>query len=246
MSLVPECPSAWRKGVDKDQQYADKDHAQSPVQGGVNNYRALATLKLRELLSSAEVRMRMWEGDLEGWLGDGVFKTVHGGGNTSGHPNLDLRIEVEAKVLGVPDTATEFHRPRYGYAQGSAEAYTEINLYGKILVRFRDHVRDHTTVMLGDSMGSTNSGGWPCMAPEPLCAPQLPCRYSECDIVNADALGDACDPAYRYAELQIYGPLGPEDITEVVFCDGVRATRGLRNLLGDWSVTFYELDDYPT
>lgn len=245
MSPAPRSPDAWREGVNKDQQCADEDYARSTGRE-LDDYRAAATVRLCDLLDGAEVRMRMREYDLEGWLDEGVFETAHGAGNTSGTNDLHLRIEVEAKVLGVHADATDPERPRYGYAQGSGEGDVEINQYGKILVRFRDRVREHATVMLGDSIGSTRSSQWQCMAPEPLCAPELPCRFSLRDVVKANRLVNACDPDYRYAEVQIYCPLSPVDITEVVFCDGVRAPRGLRHRLDDWGVAFYELNDYPT
>jgi len=225
-------------------QAADEEHAQRAGQV-LTEYRTSAGARLVELLADAEVRMRMWENDLERWLDEGVFRTLHGGGETSGLDDLITRTEVEASVLGVPAGTLDDGRPRYGYAQGSDEADRQINHYGKILVRFREHVHNDATVVLGDSIGSTRSAGWCCMAPERLRAPELLCRFSPRDVVQADTLSEACDPDYRYAEVQIYGPLSPDSIREVVFCNGVIATRDLRNLLDDWGVLFYEIDDYP-
>jgi hypothetical protein len=244
VTVVPSCPGEWCQKVEDDQLIADAEHAENCGRQ-LDDYRNAAAARLPMLMDGAEVRMRMWEADLQGWLEEGVFETIHGAGETSGLNDPALRLEVEAKVLGVPADADDAHRPRYGYMQGSAEAGTAINQYGKILVRFRDGVREHATATFGDSMGSTKAGGWPSLGPESLLALDLPCRFSAQDVVDTAGLGESCDQSYRYAEAQIYGPLTPDDIHEVVFCDGRRAPVDLRNRLDDWSVPFYEIDDYP-
>jgi len=85
--------------------------------------------------------MRMLPGDLEAWLEEGRFQTMHGDGRTGGAPNIEHRIAVEEKVLGVAADTPEPGRPRYGYAQGSQEDAREINHYGRWLVRFHGHIR---------------------------------------------------------------------------------------------------------
>jgi hypothetical protein len=245
VTVVPSCPSDWREKVEAEHLVADEWHAERSGRER-NDYRDAAAVRLPLLLDRAEVRMRVREADLEGWLREGVFETIHGAGETSGLNDPALRIEIEAKVLGVPVGAGDAERPRYGYMQGSTETGTTINQYGKILVRFRDGVRDRATTTFGDSMGSTRVGERASLAPESLLAPDLPCRFSDQDVVDTAGLADSCDQGYRYAEAQIYGPLTPADIREVVFCAGLPAPDDLRNRLGDWSVAFFEIDGYPT
>lgn len=197
------------------------------------------------LLTDAEVRMRMWRGDLELWLEEGRFETVFGAGSTSGSPDIAQRVEVEAKVLGISEDTGDSGRPRYGYAQGSHED-GPLHTYGKVLVRFASAIRDRAMVMFGDSTGSTKRAGWPSSAPDPLGAPTLACRFSNRDVLGATDLADACDEYFGYAELQIYGELYPTDIAEVIFCGGINAPATLRSALDDWTVTYDEIEGYPS
>lgn len=242
---IATCPSAWRVAVEHDHRLADTDHA-AARESPIAPYRALAQARVAELLDGVEIRMRLWPSDLEGWLRSGVFETMHGEGTTSGGLNAAERISVEEKVLGVPANAAEADRPRFGYARGSLESYSAINDYGKVVVRFVDEIRSWANVVLGDSVGSTNIGGWPSTAPERLASPGLACRFSERDVLTATTVGEACDPAYRYAEVQIYGELLPEHIAEVLFCSGEPAPDDLRRLIDDWSLVFDEIESYPS
>ncbi len=180
--------------------------------------------------------MRMFPRDLQAWLERGVFETMHGAGSTSGNPSLAARIHVEERVLGVAAVAGDLDRPRYGYARGSREDTNVINGYGKVLIRFHDHVRGDAKVMLGDSMGTTHVGEFGCIGPESLGAPELICRHSTTDVLGAAALADACDPYYCYAEVQLYGPLYPGDIKQVVFCDGLAMPVDVQLLLDNLGV----------
>jgi hypothetical protein len=196
-------------------------------------YRAAAQSRLRALLADSEIRLRMYPNDLQAWLEQGEFETMHGRGRTSGHQSLPDRRKVEAKVLGVREDACSAARPRYGYARGSCEDAKPINLFGQILVRLHEseRIREKASVMLGDSMGSTNVGEFPCIAPAPLRAPALTCRFSSAEVVRATSLEEACDPCYLYAEVQIYTPLYPDDIKQVVFCGGLAMPVDLSLLL---------------
>lgn len=240
----PTCPGCWPDAVDWDHCYADACHAQHAGLD-VEDYREAAAVRLTELVGGA-VRMRLWEDGLKSWLDaeQGLFETAYGVGTTSGTDDLVLRAEIEVKMLGVAAHADDPDRPRYGYARGSAENDRALNHYGKILVRLRHGFQGRATIVLGDSIGSTKEGGWECFAPEPLGQPGLRCRFSSRDVVAAQDLADACDPDYRYAEVQIYGPVQPGDIEEVVFCGGVPATDDLRLALGNWDVIFSEIPGY--
>ena len=245
MTSVPSPPQLWCDAVQAEQLKADTEHAQ--VSGhDLVTYRLLTLRRLPTLLADAEIRMRIREDGLAGWLESGAFETFHSVGYTAGLADRTVRIEVEHGVLGVPADASPCDRPIYGYVHGSAdELSSRITDYGKILVRLDDGLRQRATVTLGDSMGSTNRGNWACMSPEPLEQPVLLCRFANRDVVSAGNLVDACDPYYGYAEVQIYGPLYPHDIREVVFCYGVPATDTLRNRLANWEIPFYESNGDP-
>jgi hypothetical protein len=180
--------------------------------------------------------MRMFPRDLQAWLESELFETMHGAGHTDGHPGKAERIRVEEIVLGVPVDAPETDRPRYGYVQGSREDATVINGYGRVLVRFHDHVLEDAKVMLGDSMGSTNIAELEHTGPADLGAPELIARHSGTDVLGAAALAQACDPYFEYAEVQLYGPLRPEDIKQVVFCGGLAIPVDVQFLLDRFDV----------
>jgi hypothetical protein len=221
--------------VEADHGVTDEEHRVSHALS-LDAYRIAATRCVAELLTSPEVRMRMFPSDLQAWLERQVFETMHGAGRTSGNPELTARLHVEARVLGVAADAQDADRPRYGYARGSREDSGVINGYGRVLVRFHDHVRDDAKVLLGDSMGSTHIGEFGCIGPEPLGAPELLCRYSSRDVLGVVTLAEACDPYYDYAEVQLYGPLRPEDIKQVVFCDGLAIPVDVQLLLNSLGV----------
>jgi hypothetical protein len=188
--------------------------------------------------------MRMFPNDLQAWLEHGEFETMHGEGFSRGNPNLCDRLKVEELVLDVPRDAEESERPRYGYAQGSQEDGRQINHLGQVLVRFHDHIRALSNVLLGDSMGSTNIAEFACIGPAPLHEPQLICRFSSVDVLGASGLAEACDPAFPYAEVQIYGSLRAESIKQVLFCNDLAIPVELSRLLNRLDVAHERIAGY--
>lgn len=233
----------WREAVERDQLITDEGYARGCGRE-VGEYRAAAAEQVHALLVDAEIRIRLWPGDLAGWLTTGEFETMHGAGKSSGDPHLEDRLKVEEAVLGVERGTPEAARPRYGYASGSIEGFRALNDYGKVVVRLEDQVRSRATVLLGDSIGSTNTAGWSSLAPESFGSPGLLCRFSNQDVLDAADLGAACDQTFRYAEVQVYGPLRPEHIAEIVFCGGEIATDELRRLALDRSLPVTEIEGY--
>lgn len=209
----------------------------------LDGYRTAVGERLAVLLSGVEVRMRMYPNDLQAWLEHGDFETMHGAGDTRGNPRRCDRIKVEEMVLDVPRYVEEKARPRYGYAQGSRED-GRVNLYGEVLVRLHDQVRAISNVLLGDSMGSTNIAEYACTGPARLDEPQLICRFSSADVLQAAGLAEACDPYFLYAEIQIYGSLRAESIKQVLFCNGLAIPVDLSRLLNRLDVAHERIPDY--
>lgn len=244
---MPTNPPASRAEVVAIHYGADAEFA-ARVEMDLDDYRRGLKEHLAALLDEQELRIRMRSSDLERWLEDGERLTFHTTGITNGREDIEARCAVEHEMMGVPLDADEEERPRYGYLRGSSERGAVLNGYGNVLVRLGDHLRDRATVVLGDSMGSTTPVptipvGWVCMVAEPLGdVEDLLCRYPDQDIAGATRLYEACHQKYQYAEVQIYDPLRPQTIRQVVFCNGEPAPRDLRIMLGDWGI---DLDEIP-
>lgn len=241
---VPRCPAAWLDAVHSQQTTADEDFADANGMDA-NTYRSAAQARVTELLGSARVRMRLLPGALAEWLTEGEYRTMWDGVRSLSDEHRRQREAVEKQVFGLPTDAAPSARPRYGYTSESDERSGEINSYGYVIITFDDEIVGRATVLFGDSIGSTNGAENRIIAPVPLGAATLHCRYGWRDILPAPALADACDPTFRYAEVQIYGPLTPHHIAEVLFCCGVRATDELRGLMDAYSLVYDEIEDLP-
>jgi hypothetical protein len=241
--MAAACPQAWVDGVVEDQAIADAGYARGRRMDS-EGYGDVASIRVSELLADPQPRMRIHPGDLEAWLRDGLFKTFHETGMSSGARKLELRLDVEEKVLGVARNADPDDRPKYGYVYPGREV-DRLRPYGNAVVHLNSGLLDESNVMFGDSIGSTNEGGWMCSGPEPVLSPTLVCRFSNIDVVDAPDLAAACDPRFSYAELHIYGRITPRQIAEVRFYSRVRADRRLRNLLDRWAIPFKESADPP-
>jgi len=245
---MPARPAASRAAVVDIHDDADAEYSARAGEE-VDRYRVGVKRGLEVLLAEQELRMRMNYSDLERWLQEGEHLTFHTTGFTNGRDDVDARCAVEHEMMGVPLDAPEEDRPHYGYVRGSFEEATELKNYGNVVVRLGDEVRETATVVLGDSMGSSTTnqgipGGWICMVAEPLAdVGELLCRYPRQDVAGTDQLHKACDQDYQYAEVQIYCPLKPDAIRQVVFCNGEKAPREVRNLVvGDWGIDLDEID----
>jgi len=149
----------------------------------------------------------MLPGDLEAWLEEGRFQTDARRRQTGGAPNIEHRTRSRRRSRIAADTP-EPGRPRYGYAQGSQEDAREINHYaGCSAVPW--HIRERGDRHAGRQHGVDDTAESPSASSRAADAPDLPCRFSDVDVLGAAALADACDQYYRYAEVQIYGELLP-------------------------------------
>lgn len=241
---VPQCPAVWVHAVHTEHQSADEGHAHA---NGLEPtaYRSAARNRVTELLSGTRVRMRLVRDALTDWLREGEYRTMWDGVRVLGEEHRRQREAVEERVLGIPKDAPISARPRYGYCSDSDEHSAEVNSYGYVIVTLSDDVARRATVLFGDSVGSTNGAETMITAPVPVRSATLDCRYGWRDVLPVDMLADACDQRYRYAEVQIYGPLVPADINEILFCCGVRATDELRLLMDRYGLVYDEIEDLP-
>lgn len=241
---VSRCPAVWVDAVRIAHQSADEEHANT---NGLEPaaYRSAARSRVTELLSGTRVRMRLVRDALTDWLREGEYLTMWDGVRVLGEEHRRQREAVEERVLGIPNAAPLSARPRYGYCSHSDERSAEVNAYGYVIVTLSDDVASRATVLFGDSIGSTNGAEITVTAPVPVRSATLDCRYGWRDVLPVDMLADACDQRYRYAEVQIYGPLVPADINEILFCCGVRATDELRLLMDRYSLVYDEIEDLP-
>jgi len=190
---VPPCPTAWIDAVHAEQRSTDEDHARANDMD-TDAYRSAAQTRITEFLSGSRIRMRLFPGALTDWLTEGEFRTMWDGVRTLSDEHRRQREAVEERVFGVPTDAPPPKRPRYGYTSESDERSGEINSYGFVIVTFDDEVTSRATVLFGDSIGSTNGAENKIIAPVPLRAATLACRYGWCDVLPANGLADACDP----------------------------------------------------
>jgi hypothetical protein len=243
---MPTTPAAARAEVIEFHEETDAQHA-ARANEEVAAYREGVGKKLATFLAGQELRIRLTPSDLIRWLEDGERLTFHTTGITNGYEDIHTRRTIEHEMMGVPLEAAEEDRPRYGYVRGGLEGATELNGYGNVVIRLTDDLRERATVVLGDSIGSSTRNRIPlgcvCMVAERLAnTDDLLCRFPDQDVAGADQLHQACDPRYQYAEAQIYDPLVPDTITQVVFCNGERATGELRRLMASWGLIFDEIN----
>jgi hypothetical protein len=240
--VIPSCPDDWQKKVAGEHKLSDIDFgAATGVE--LSEYETRTRKQVAHLLDQPKARMRVQVGTLEQWLADGYLKTGIITKRTSGTRDFGLRLEAEQNVLGVAMHADESERPKYGYIHGGIET-PALDIYGTIVVRFRQELLARARVLFGDSVGSTKSGGWASLAPVDPLTPTTLCRHAKRDVLPAADLASACDVEYPYAEIQIYGRLEPTEISDVVF-HRLPAPRSLRRELDDWSIPFDETNEAP-
>jgi hypothetical protein len=240
--VIAGCGNSWRERVAREHKFSDTDFSQEHGLD-LGEYEDRAAARVTGLLADPRPRMRVQTGTLEQWLIDGYLKTGILTRKTSGTPSFKARLEAEENVLGVPTTADESMRPKYGYLHGGVET-TELDIFGSIVVRLKDRILSRARVIFGDSIGSTNAGGWASLAPVNPLAPTTLCRFANRDVLGAGDLSAACDEEHPYAELHIYGALEPSEISDIVF-HGVTATLDLRRYLIDWSIPYDEIAEAP-
>lgn len=239
------CSTAWRGRVAANHHISDGICAAA---AGLDRsaYRDAMTVVLDRVLSSPRPRLRTGPDRLTEWLREGRYATVFEAvGDPRGAWYLGQRRQTEAAVLGIAPDALESARPRYGYLRGSNESASALVGYGTVMVELDPAVNEYANVVLGDSMGSTNCGEDPTMAPERLASPGLDCRHSYTDIHHATVLAEACDCICAYAEVHIYDPLAASRIVEVLFTEGTLAPTELRVRLRNLDIPFLELDGAP-
>jgi hypothetical protein len=243
--LAPTCSAQWIVKVEADHQPAEEDHALR-ASIDVEIYRDEALTRVRELLTDRQLRLRTRVDGLSGLMDEDLFRTSFAGGVSGGVNDLATRIQVEANVLGVDRDAAIAERPAYGYLQGTDETGNTLNSYGSVLLVLSTELTERTTIVFGDSMGTTYSGTYAAFAPSPLSAPSLLCTYATCELRSAETLANATDPTFRYAELQIYGGISQRDISFVVFSKANGPDEALSAALEHAGIDFKIVSGFPT
>ena len=129
---------------------------------------------IEKLMAGAIVWYRCGVAGLEGLLRDGRFKSQHETHSSDGFLNEEIRKNFEEHFFGCDETMRNEDRPIFGYlsdeddadgkgyAFGPGCAYDGPDHYGRIAVRFKDEVRERTTMTFRDSLGNDWVGSAHC------------------------------------------------------------------------------------
>lgn len=209
-----------------------------PVDSSAKYKRTLAR-QVHEAFSGKRIGVRVTPKNLENILDDGRFKSQFESGKSKGNNDAMLRANVEASWFGIGQdqpvqnailTEPE-KRPIYGYVMvdgvrpvgiGSGDLFgpstDALSQYGQIQVVLRDHVRDRTTAMFGDSLNNRHQG-IPSPVNQPTWQSFTPAWKSMVTQGLAGPVRDTDSPQFRhgnYAEAQVHGGVSLADIAEVV------------------------------
>ena len=173
------------------------------------------------------------------------FLNQHDVKTSRGTLDPNTRATVEASFLGVTrpeyDQLPNSVKPKYGYLRPAKETHVSMNdgatQYGDDIFVFKhDALKDHTTVFPDDSLGKS-AAGWPARpdavptkwhhtlipwADRMLLAPQM--EVTAANQLNHSGYGTAAPPpgftglsGSRYLEIQIWRPIGIEDVERFEF-----------------------------
>jgi len=240
----PACPPSWRAEVEQVRGGSEDDFARTHDLS-LDEYRRQARQRIIELVDRKQLRIRMLEGQLATFIAERRFKNYFEGGETTGVKDKGLRRKVESRTLGVSESAQGEDRPIYGYLQGSLENHHELKPHGSIIVVLKPEVTERATIVFGDTIGSTNDAELAVFAPDDLRQPTLLCSYAYRDPLLAAVLGDAVDPVFGFAELQIYGGISDHDIAYIFFCKGEEPDETTMTHLEQAEIRYRLQSDYP-
>lgn len=179
---------------------------------------------LADSLKGGSLSMRVPGTGLREMLaGDGRFKNQFETGRSQGYFDPSFRRALE-EGLGVDETVEGALRPKYGYVEGTiwdeAETRVIIDQYGDVNIRFKDEVADRTTVSFGDTLDDSVFGVRISDLRDGSVDPErLGNAIEEFSMANVWLESDTnlnSDGRSIYAELQIHGILGLEDVDEIV------------------------------
>jgi DNA polymerase III epsilon subunit-like protein len=179
---------------------------------------------LADSLKDGSLSMRVPGTGLREMLaGDGRFKNQFETGRSQAYFDPSFRRALE-EGLGVDETVEGALRPKYGYVEGTiwdeAETRVIIDQYGDVNIRFKDEVADRTTVSFGDTLDDSVFGVRISDLSDGSVDPErLGNAIEEFSMANVWLESDTnlnSDGRSIYAELQIHGILGLEDVDEIV------------------------------
>jgi hypothetical protein len=236
----PFATDRWSELVHRQQESEDIPFSTSH-QKSLAEYRAAVRLATARLVADPVIRMRVTPSGLLSWLNDddGLYRTRFEVGDTRGDWYEEQRLMTEEIVLGVPRDTSPDDRPRYGYL-ADAEGSEHLDGYGLVVVTLSQIDSDSVTVVLGDSLSSTNAGGYACFAPEGLTSTELACRCSHRDVLRHTTLTLASDPCVGYTEVQMYCAITPNNILRVDFFHGEKANVELRDAMSSYALDPFE------
>ena len=199
------------------------------------------TKRTKEAFAGKKVAVRVSPKTVEHILNDGRIKSQFETNKSSGKKDVDMRASVERLLFGINDKPWQNaeKRPIYGYVAmdgirpagiGSAQlgdpSTDALSQYGNVQVVLKDSVRDRTTALFGDSLNNMQEA-----IPTPINNPDWRSFQASRGGITGKGLegldrsGENQDfRAGAYAEAQIHGGVGVEDIEEIVFPSNPTAT----------------------
>ena len=187
-----------------------------------------APKEFKALLDEGIVLMQVDKVGLRGIMGDGYFKNgfqrvptgtaKHGGGIYK-----NARKQAEADKMDMPKSAKAIDRPVYGYISHPdrtlSGSYDRVDHYGNIQIKFKNTVKEKSTVSLGDSLDD--------MAPNekviPVNDPVKPKKYATGgatvrDFTRSSSYGPT---TIGYMEIQMFGKITTNEIEEIRIPKGI-------------------------
>lgn len=173
----------------------------------------------QKIVDACSVRMRVGNlNAMEAILQGGRFKNLFETGKSQGLDNKANRTRAEGATMGVPADKHGAARPMYCYLSpdGTHPRDEPADTYGGVVFKFKDHVKDRSTVTFGDSLAmETQTGG--------QATPWSQIGHQSVDPGDLHRLGldtlDSWDSftAKRecYIEAQVHDGLSLEDVEEI-------------------------------
>ena len=218
----------------------------------VDEWKASVVDWLRHRVDGAEIRLRMRLRPFNGFVTEGWYRTQFEGSYLSGGAaHRGARMQLEHTLLGVPPSAAPLYRPVYAYLEGSDEA-ASLPQYGEVILTLKKAVRQRSTISMCDSLDTANSPLFPdpifypspLTALSPYCVPALigapsPTGQAQAlplDILQCSTVADTS--LQRYAEVQIFGRISLDDVSEVRYTMGTAPSFASQAVLNERGITW--------
>lgn len=178
--------------------------------------------KAQKLADSCDVYMRVPEDVFPKILQSGRFLNQFEAGASKGIFAPKMRTKVETDGMGTPPDAAPPARPISAYLEkkGFAGAGAhKADPYGKVAVRFKQHIRQRSTVTFGDSLSVISRG-------VAVATPLSKVGHQSVDVRDIqatngtdmlDSIDDYNNKIGSYIEVQVHDGLTLDDVEEVGF-----------------------------